>query len=83
MRHEQGQTSQDFEAWEENRQAIELFCMCPWRVLAGMSKAVFQGLDYPALRAIFDMMHVSKRLWPVIFADIRLIERGALEGLNG
>jgi len=63
-------------AFEENRQAIELFLLLKtqWRV--GMAGPI--GLDYAGLRAGAAM--AGKRLTPALFEDLRQMEAGALDG---
>lgn len=69
--------------WAQHVPALEAFLVVcrQWRVVAGMSGAAYIGLDYTAAKAGLKLagIEVSPETW----ADLRDIEAGALEALNG
>ncbi len=66
--------------WRENLPALEAFLAVSgqWRVAPD---GRFIGLDHAAARAGFDLAGIA--MTPDLWSDIRLIEGGAREGLNG
>lgn len=51
-----------------------------WRAVGGLGPARFIGLDYAAARTGLDAEGIE--VTPALWADLRLIELGALEALN-
>ncbi|WP_268885641.1 DUF1799 domain-containing protein [Frigidibacter oleivorans] len=51
-----------------------------WRAVGGMGPTRFIGLDYASARAGLEAEAIE--VTPAIWADLRLIEVGALEALN-
>ncbi|MEN9671433.1 MAG: hypothetical protein RL018_1710 [Pseudomonadota bacterium] len=75
---------QDFEVLPENLMAVQVFLAMQtnWRVIAGMAGIVWQGLDYSALPAVFQLMAIPKKQHPALFQDLRLMEAEAVPILN-
>lgn len=69
-----------FEVFEENVEAVEAFCALgtQWRIVAGMSGAFWQGLDYAAVPPTLDLMGVPVERRADVFAGLRLMEAAAL-----
>ncbi|MAF43069.1 MAG: hypothetical protein CMI54_02710 [Parcubacteria group bacterium] len=67
-----------FNVWPEHAKALDIFLKCStqWRVIAGMGGAVFQGIDYTALKAVIDLFCDENPR--ELFTDVCHIERGAL-----
>lgn len=63
--------------------SVELFVAAgtQWRVVAGMGGQRVIGLDYNGLRAAGSFTGVP--ITPERFDEIRLIEAGALQAMNG
>ena len=74
------QPPEEFQLYEENCLAFEVFCSCStqWR-FAGMS-GVQTGLDYSAVESVMRMMNIEKTA--ETFQKVRLIEIGALNALS-
>jgi hypothetical protein len=76
--------SAEFEVWPENWESFLFFTglETQWRFIAGLSGTVRTGLDYTAVLAEMQLkgMSVPDRIG--LFADIKLMERAALEALN-
>lgn len=68
--------------WAEHTEALDVFLACrtQWRIIAGMSGAHHQGLDYPAMESVMRMKGVDDP--SDTLAKIQHIEAGALEALN-
>lgn len=52
-----------------------------WRMAAGMTGAVYLGLDYTAVKAGLDLAGIE--VTPEVWRDLRDIEDGARAALNG
>jgi len=69
--------------WPENTAAVDAFLAVTtqWRVVASAAGPLFFcGLDYTAVRAGFDLAGITPS--PGLWADVQLIEAGALGALN-
>ena len=68
----------DFGVWPDNWEAVQLFSglSTQWRH-AGMA-GVAVGLDYTAVRAVFDMQAIKRKHWPELLDRIRVLEAEAL-----
>ena len=53
-------------------------CQTQWRMVAGLSGVIWQGLDYIACRFVLDELKAA----PHVFSDIRFMEIKALPILN-
>ncbi|WP_035573005.1 DUF1799 domain-containing protein [Halomonas halocynthiae] len=80
--HQQPATPDVCEVWQEHTEALDVFLACrtQWRIIAGMSGAHHQGLDYTALESVMRMKRVEDP--DETLAQIQHIEAGALEALN-
>lgn len=70
----------------ENLEPFGLFMslQTQWRWIAsGMGKAVRVGLSYPSVESTLRMMRIRGARVAEVFADIRAMERSALEAWNG
>lgn len=69
------------QVWQENLPTVKAFIAMDtqWRV--GMSGAT--GLDYAALPVVLRLSELPRKSWPEVFQDIRLMERAALNEMNG
>lgn len=77
------QEVEGFALWPQHRAAAEAFLAVAnqWRVLAAQNgRQVWLGLDYAAARAGLDLAGIM--VAPEVWAQVRLIEAGALEALN-
>ena len=45
-----------------------------WRMVSGAAGAAYTGLDYVALKAAMDLMHINETERPEVFEDIRVME---------
>lgn len=68
--------------WECHADALHAFLRIDgqWRVLTVGDRLLWLGLDYGAARAGLELADVS--LTPQQWAEVQVIERGALEALN-
>lgn len=69
--------------WPENIPAVDAFLAVTtqWRVLATAAGPLgWSGLDYQGVRAGFDLAGITPT--PALWADVQLIEAGALTALN-
>jgi hypothetical protein len=73
---------QTFTVHPDNWLAFMVFraCQTQWRMVVGMSGALYQGLDYPSVLAVLDAWKVKKR--KKVFRQIVLIETGALSVIH-
>ena len=69
------------EVWPEIVSVVNVFIAMDtqWRV--GMNGAT--GLDYTALPVVLRMTEIPRKKWPDAFADIRVMERAALNEIHG
>lgn len=68
----------DLEVWPENVESVNFFadeCFTQWRV--GMGGCT--GLDYTAVLFTLRNLRLGRKRTDEIFADVRIMERGALE----
>jgi hypothetical protein len=56
--------------------AVSVFSKLTTQWRAGFAGAI--GLDYATLPTVFRLAAVPRAEWPVLFDDIRVMERGAL-----
>lgn len=70
---------EDFEIYEDNREALEAFLCCcmQWRVLPS---GKYLSLDYAALGASMVMLNVENTR--AVFLGVRVMEKAALYELN-
>lgn len=70
------------ELWTEQAEAFRVFAACQtqWRIVAGMSGAAYQGLDYGAVESVMRMHAIEDTA--ECLDQIQALERGALEVLN-
>ncbi len=70
--------------WEEHWPALELFLAMrtQWRVVAGMSGAQHQGIDYTALYGHPKFARLGFDEQDALLAQVQHIEAGALDALN-
>lgn len=68
--------------WAEHRAAFAAFLAVStqWRVVAGRAGLIFTGLDYAGADA--GLTRAGIEVTPQIWADLRVIETGALAALN-
>lgn len=72
----------DTEVWPENWAAFSIFaCLSTQWLTAGMA-GVRTGLRYEAVYPLIDRAASSDEDWRELFADIRVLEREALETIN-
>ncbi|WP_286903106.1 DUF1799 domain-containing protein [Vreelandella sedimenti] len=73
-----------FEVWEEHWPALEIFLAMrtQWRVIAGMSGAQHQGIDYTALYGHPKFARLDYDEQDKLLAQIQHIEVGALAAMN-
>lgn len=73
---------QGFEIWPDNAPVIQAFCSLStqWRLLAGISGAMYQGLDYQAIPVVLRLLNLPDT--PDLFNDLRAMELAALPILN-
>jgi hypothetical protein len=75
---------EDFLVFEENWQAVSVFTALAtqWKLIAGAADALYVGLDYVSLEAVFRLEQVPATEWRSVFQDLRVMERAALPVLN-
>lgn len=73
-----------FEVWEEHWPALEIFLAMrtQWRVIAGMSGAQHQGIDYTALYGHPKYARLNYDEQDKLLGQIQHIEAGALAAMN-
>lgn len=72
------EVQKDFEVWEENWPAVEMFlrCQTQWRpTMAGVC-----GLDYTAVEWLFRLYEVKNQ--PAVLEDLQVMEAAGLKILN-
>tara|TARA_R110002020_G_scaffold165300_2_gene352683 strand:- start:26 stop:298 length:273 start_codon:yes stop_codon:yes gene_type:complete len=72
------EAQEDFEVWEENWAAVEMFlrCQTQWRpTMAGVC-----GLDYTAVEWLFRLYEVKNQ--PAVLEDLQVMEAAGLKILN-
>lgn len=74
----------EFEVEQENLTAVRVFVAMQtnWRIVAGMGGLVYQGLDYPSLESVANLLCIKRKKRPELFADIQIMEAAALPILN-
>ena len=74
------QRATDFDLWDENHEAYELFIQCQtqWNT----SMAGITGLNYPAVESVMRMNAKSIEKQTELFELIRFIERGFLYAVS-
>lgn len=82
LRQAQHEGGSVFPVWWENWPAVCLFlaCQTQWRFQVAGARVLWQGLDYPAVRAAAAML--DQVMTPALFDDLRVMEGAALEALN-
>lgn len=70
------QQQTEFELWDDNTKAYELFqqCQTQWNV----SMSGITGLNYPALESVMRMSNISQSEQAALFEQVRYIENGYL-----
>lgn len=53
-----------------------------WRIIAGLGKPVYQGLEYAAIPPVLDLLHIPRKARNEVFAGLRVMEQAALDVLN-
>lgn len=66
--------------WPDNRQAAIVFLTMKTQWRSGFSG--YTGLDYCALREVWTRLKVPKKDRDAVFADLRVIEAGALNEMH-
>lgn len=68
------------DVWDVNWPSLNAFtaCQTQWRVVAGMSRAFWLGLDYSAV----DVVLRRRNLPDQVFEDLRVMEAEALRTFN-
>lgn len=66
--------------WPENRTAVLVFQLMSTQWRAGMGG--YTGLDYGALREIWQRLHIKRRERDQVFFDLRVLEHAALEAIH-
>jgi hypothetical protein len=72
------EAQKDFEVWEENWPAVEMFlrCQTQWRpTMGGVC-----GLDYTAVEWLFRLYEVENQ--PAVLEDLQVMEAAGLKILN-
>ena len=72
------EVQKDFEVWQENWPAVEMFlrCQTQWRpTMAGVC-----GLDYTAVEWLFRLYEVKNQ--PAVLEDLQIMEAAGLKILN-
>jgi hypothetical protein len=66
------------DVWPDNVEAVNVFVevSTQWRY-AGMGSP--SGLDYPSIESTLRMTGIPRKRWAGLFADVRVMERAALE----
>ena len=69
------------DVWSENWQALELFIALStqWTVSA---MGQYTGLHYPSIESTMNMLGIPCESRVELFADVRIMERAALEFIN-
>jgi Phage related hypothetical protein (DUF1799) len=77
-----GNEHPDFPIWHDNATSLEVFLACAtqWRILTGGDKPWYQGLRYDGVEVVMRNQQIKNKA--AVFADIQVMERAALEGLN-
>ena len=66
--------------WPENRTAVLVFQLMSTQWRAGMSG--YTGLDYSALREVWQRARIAPRERDRVFMDLRIIEHAALQAIH-
>lgn len=74
-----GPEQKEFAVWPENWAALQAFLSVQSQWAVGMSGPT--GLDYVRVKAGLEMAGVA--ITPELFAQLRLLERGALDAMSG
>lgn len=72
--------AEDVEIWPDNVRAYELFNALATQWRAGMGGPT--GLDYSAVEVTMRLCGLPPAEWPELFADLRVMERAALEAMS-
>lgn len=74
----------EIDIWPENSQAVEVFFSLStnWRLVSGFSGDRAQGLDYPSIPVVMDMIGIKKNSRRDCFTRLRILELAAIEVLN-
>jgi hypothetical protein len=84
-RGERAPTVEDVcEVWEENWPAFLVFegLATQWHIEAGMSGALWTGLNYASAEVEIRMQGIKRADRQKVYADVKIMERAALEVLN-
>jgi hypothetical protein len=74
------QQSNEFELWDENVPAFQLFqqCQTQWNV----SMTGITGMNYPAVQSVMSMSAIPRKKQPNLFEEFRFIESGFLTAVS-
>ena len=79
-----GAADQDgrFAIWRDNAATLDLFLACAtqWRIIAGLNRVIYQGLDYASLEIVMRLLKVPDQI--AMFNAIQAMERAALQVFN-
>jgi hypothetical protein len=69
---------------EDNWKTLEVFLAMAtqWRIIAGMSDATYQGLEYSTIPSVLAMTGIAQADHAHIFHGLRVMESAALSILN-
>ena len=71
---------EEFEVWPENWPSFEFFCAMQTQWNIGMSGAT--GLNYLVAFAFLDRMKIDKSEADILFFDLQVMERAALQEMS-
>ena len=74
----------EFVLWPENVQALNVFLKCcgQWEIVADMGGCFYQGLKDSRVNSVLSRSGLSAEEQNKVFADLLLIEQGAVPVLN-
>lgn len=72
----------DFEVWPENLETVRMFLRLAtqWRAVSGMGGGGLIGLDYNAVRWLFELYHVEDQ--QQLLEDLQVMEIAALNAMR-
>lgn len=73
-----------FDIYPDNEAAVAVFLalQTQWRVISGMARVVYQGIDYSAVPAVLSLMAIPRADRGESFVALRVMESAALRVLN-
>ena len=72
--------SDAIEVWPENWDVVQIFTMLGTQWRQGMGGVT--GLDYTAVKSVFEMFGVKKKKWAKYLIDIGMMESAALSEIH-